>query len=122
MSSSSTLDDGDHRGRGEASGVYYLGDDSAADRRRARSNRAAIEAGPDRAGRCSGCCRPGGARNAVDCALWDLEAQRTGARRGELAGIAAPRPLVTTFTLGADDPAIMAEGARNIRRRHGASR
>ena len=55
---------------------------------------------------------PGGARNAIDCAFWDLEAQRKGREVWELAGLPSIRPLVTTFTLGADDPAVMAEGAR----------
>src|SRR5262249_46093735 len=55
---------------------------------------------------------PGGARNAVDCALWDLEAQRSGRAVWEIAGLAAVKPLVTTFTIGADDPAVMADGAR----------
>ena len=54
----------------------------------------------------------GGARNAVDCALWELEANRLGVAVWELAGLAAPRPLVTTFTLGADTPDAMVAGAR----------
>ena len=48
----------------------------------------------------------------VDCALWELDAHRLGVAVWELAGIAAPKPLVTTFTLGADEPAAMAAGAR----------
>jgi L-alanine-DL-glutamate epimerase-like enolase superfamily enzyme len=56
----------------------------------------------------------GGARNAVDCALWELEAHRLGVAVWELADIDAPKPLVTTFTLGADDPATMAAGARKF--------
>jgi L-alanine-DL-glutamate epimerase-like enolase superfamily enzyme len=55
---------------------------------------------------------PGGARNAVDCALWELDAHRLGAPVWQLAGLPAPKPLVTTFTLGADDPQVMAAGAR----------
>ncbi|MGH8240873.1 MAG: enolase C-terminal domain-like protein, partial [Steroidobacteraceae bacterium] len=56
---------------------------------------------------------PGGARNAVDCALWELESRRASVPVWSLAGLrAAPRRLVTTFTLGADDPAVMARGAR----------
>jgi L-alanine-DL-glutamate epimerase-like enolase superfamily enzyme len=55
---------------------------------------------------------PGGARNAVDCALWDLEAARAGVPVWQLAGQSAPKPLRTTFTLGADSPAAMAQGAR----------
>jgi len=55
---------------------------------------------------------PGGGRNAVDCALWELEAARAGVPAWRLAGVDAPRPLLTTFTLGADSPEAMAEGAR----------
>jgi L-alanine-DL-glutamate epimerase-like enolase superfamily enzyme len=54
----------------------------------------------------------GGARNAVDCALWELEAKRNRTTARQLAGIDQPKPLLTTFTLGADDPARMADGAR----------
>jgi L-alanine-DL-glutamate epimerase-like enolase superfamily enzyme len=52
----------------------------------------------------------GGARNAVDCALWDLEAKRDGTEARHLAQV-EPKPLVTTFTLGADEPQVMAQGA-----------
>src|SRR6202044_3828046 len=54
----------------------------------------------------------GGARNAVDCALWELDAQRSGSPVWKLAELPPAKPLVTTFTLGADEPAVMAEGAR----------
>ena len=50
---------------------------------------------------------PGAARNAVDCALWDLEAKRAGRRAWELAGLAAPGPVITAFTLSLDAPAAM---------------
>ncbi|MGF1501721.1 MAG: N-acetyl-D-Glu racemase DgcA [Paracoccaceae bacterium] len=46
----------------------------------------------------------GAARNAVDCALWDLEAKRSGRRVWDLAGLAAPGPLVTAFSLSLDTP------------------
>jgi L-alanine-DL-glutamate epimerase-like enolase superfamily enzyme len=105
-----TLGDGDFRGRGEASGVYYLGDDAAHMVAAIEGARAAIEAGIDR-GRLQSLLPPGGARNAVDCALWDLDARRSGREAWELAGLPPPRPLTTTFTLGADDPAVMAAGA-----------
>lgn len=56
---------------------------------------------------------PGAARNALDCALWDLEAKRAGRPAWELAGLErAPRPLVTCYTLSVDEPAAMAEAAR----------
>jgi len=44
----------------------------------------------------------GAARNALDCALWDLEAKLAGKRVWELAGIAAPKPEVTAYTLSLD--------------------
>ena len=46
----------------------------------------------------------GAARNAVDCALWDLEAKQTGKRVWELAGLAAPGPEITAYTLSLDTP------------------
>lgn len=47
---------------------------------------------------------PGAARNAVDCALWDLEAKGAGRRAWELAGLEAPGPVTTAFTLSLDAP------------------
>jgi L-Ala-D/L-Glu epimerase / N-acetyl-D-glutamate racemase len=56
----------------------------------------------------------GAARNAVDCALWDLEAKRTGKRVWELAGLTVPGPELTAFTLSLGEPADMrAAAARN---------
>ncbi|TWB65826.1 L-alanine-DL-glutamate epimerase-like enolase superfamily enzyme [Nitrospirillum amazonense] len=56
---------------------------------------------------------PGAARNALDCALWDLEAKRTGVPAWRLAGLAAaPGPLATAFTLSVDTPEAMAAAAR----------
>ena len=106
-----TLDDGAHRGRGEGGGVYYLGDDLAHMLTALEAARGAIEAGPTRE-QLRAILPPGGARNAVDCALWELEAARAGVPVWRLAGKEAPRPLRTTFTLGAEEPAAMAETAR----------
>ena len=106
-----TLDDGKHRGRGEASGVYYLGDTAQGMVVEIEAARATIERGIERS-TLQELLPPGGARNAVDCALWELEAHRSGVAVWQLAGLDAPKPLVTTFTLGADDPATMAAGAR----------
>jgi L-Ala-D/L-Glu epimerase len=99
------------QGRGEACGVYYLNDTAARMVEAVEAQRAAIEAGIDRA-TLQQLMPPGGARNAVDCALWELEARRTGKPVWELAGLDPPKPLVTTFTLGADSPTVMVEGAR----------
>ncbi len=60
---------------------------------------------------------PGAARNAVDCALWDWEAKRAGRPVWQLAGLAAPVPVVTTFTLSLDTPEQMqAAAARHAHR------
>lgn len=59
----------------------------------------------------------GAARNAVDCALWDLEAKRAGKRVWELAGLSAPGPEITAYTLSLDEPAKMqAQAAKNAYR------
>jgi L-alanine-DL-glutamate epimerase-like enolase superfamily enzyme len=106
-----TLRDGSHRGRGEASGVYYLKDDPQKIVAAIEAHRARIEQGIDRES-LQKLLPPGGARNALDCALWELDAARAGRPVWELAGLRSVNPLVTTFTLGADEPAVMAEGAR----------
>jgi len=106
-----TLRDGQYQGRGEAGGVYYLGDDTAHMLSVLDKALDAIAAGPTRE-ELRSILPPGGARNAVDCALWELEAARAGVPVWQLAGQAAPKPLRTTFTLGADEPALMAETAR----------
>jgi L-alanine-DL-glutamate epimerase-like enolase superfamily enzyme len=109
------LSDGDLIGRGEASGVYYLGDDSAHIVAELEEHRPAIVSCASRE-ELRQLMPRGGARNAVDCALWDLEAKRQGTDALHLAGIGQPRSLVTTFTLGADTPEVMAEGARRCAR------
>jgi L-alanine-DL-glutamate epimerase-like enolase superfamily enzyme len=54
---------------------------------------------------------PGAARNALDCAFWDLEAKRSGRPVHELAGLSAPCPLTTAFTISLAAPAVMAKAA-----------
>ncbi|WP_370313382.1 N-acetyl-D-Glu racemase DgcA [Sagittula sp.] len=54
----------------------------------------------------------GAARNAVDCALWDLEAKQAGKRAWELAGLSAPQPEITAYTLSLDTPERMEASAR----------
>ncbi|MGR3636742.1 MAG: N-acetyl-D-Glu racemase DgcA [Shimia sp.] len=56
----------------------------------------------------------GAARNALDCALWDLECKKAGKRAWELAGLPAPKPEVTAYTLSLAEPAEMqAQAAKN---------
>jgi L-alanine-DL-glutamate epimerase-like enolase superfamily enzyme len=54
---------------------------------------------------------PGAARNALDCAFWDLEAKRTGTPAWRLAGLAEPRPAATAYTISLGAPAAMREKA-----------
>lgn len=53
----------------------------------------------------------GAARNALDCALWDLAAKRAGRPAWELAGLAPPEPVTTAFTLSIDSPDAMEQAA-----------
>ena len=57
----------------------------------------------------------GGARNALDCALWDLRAKESGVPVWIRAGLAAPRPVTTAFTLGLGDDATTRRKAREAR-------
>ena len=60
---------------------------------------------------------PGAARNAVDCALWDLAAKTAARRVWDLAGLPAPRPVITAYTLSLDTPeAMRAAAAQNAHR------
>ncbi len=53
----------------------------------------------------------GAARNAVDCALWDLEAKQAGKRVWDMLGVPAPKPEITAYTLSLDTPEKMQEQA-----------
>ena len=105
-----TLSVGEHVGRGEASGVYYRGETADVMAAQVEATRALIEQGVSRA-MLRAAMPAGGARNAVDAAIWDLEAKRAGRSVYELVGIAPLAALATTFTLGADHPAAMAARA-----------
>ncbi len=102
------LGHGQLTGRGEAAGVYYLGDDQDRMVEMVESVRGSIEGGMGRE-ELQKALPPCGARNALDCALWELESVRSGTPVSVLAGVPTPHPLVTTFTLPADDPAILAD-------------
>ena len=115
-----TLRDGDHVGRGEGGGAYYLGDDVPHMLAAIEAARPRIEAGIGRE-ELRAAMPAGGGRNAVDCALWELQASRSGVPVWRLAGLDAPKPVGTTFTAGADTPEAMAAkasgyvGARSIK-------
>jgi len=99
------------QGRAEAAGVYYKGDTPAAMLQQLESLRRDIEGGLDR-DRLQHILPAGGARNALDCALWELEARIAERPVWRIAGLDCPRPLLTTFTCGADTPERMALAAR----------
>jgi len=105
-----TLRDGDLVGRGEGLGVYYRNDTPVAMLAQIEALRPRIEAGLTRE-QLQQLLPAGGARNALDCALWDLEAKRSGRPVWELAGQDAPVPLLTTFTVSADEPEVMVRDA-----------
>src|ERR1700691_2067852 len=106
------LEQDGHVGRGEASGVYYREfGDAAGNARQIEAVRSRIEIGIDRES-LQHLLPAGGARNAVDCALWDLEAKRTGLSAWHIAGLNRPQPLLTTMTVGANAPDKMAADAR----------
>jgi len=107
------IGDGTHVGRGEGAGVYYLGDDADHMLRQAESVQAAIEAGAGRM-ELQELLPAGGARNALDCAFWDLEAKQAGRPVWQLAGLEVPRPLLSTLTLGADAPERMAAASLGL--------
>jgi L-alanine-DL-glutamate epimerase-like enolase superfamily enzyme len=105
------------RGRGEACGVYYRGDDAANIVRQITEVAQTIEEGIDRATlqQLLPAC---GARNALDAALWELEASRTGIPVWRLAGLERADPLPTVFTIGIDTAAAMAAKAIAMRHAH----
>ncbi|MGH8114850.1 MAG: dipeptide epimerase, partial [Rhodanobacteraceae bacterium] len=102
----------DFVGRGEANGVYYHDETPQHMTDQIDALRDRVEAGIDRQ-TLHGLLPPGGARNALDCALWDLEAKRAGTPVWKLAHVGQPVPLRTTLTIGADSPERMAEAARS---------
>jgi L-alanine-DL-glutamate epimerase-like enolase superfamily enzyme len=108
-----SLSDGGVRGRGEAGGVYYHGETPASMAAQIEAVRDQIETGVDREA-LRALLPAGGARNAIDAALWDLEAKRRAEPVWRLAGAPEPRPLRTTYTLSAGAPDEMAEAARGF--------
>lgn len=100
-------------GRGEASGVYYRDDDAAAMLADIEHARAAIEGGISREElrQVLPAC---GARNALDCALWELQANQEQRPVWQIANLPRPKSLLTTVTLSAEAPEVMASAAREL--------
>jgi L-Ala-D/L-Glu epimerase len=105
------LSDGKDTGRGEGMPVYYLNESVESIYRGIGSVAGEIERGIDREALLN-LMAPGGARNAVDCALWDLEAKKSGKNIWDLTGI-EPKSVFTAFTIGIEDtPEAMADRAQ----------
>lgn len=96
------LDDGTHKGWGECVPYARYGEslDSVTDQIKGLPADVTRQALYD-------LLPAGAARNAVDCALWDIEAKRAGKRVWELAGLSAPTPEITAYTLSLDTPEAM---------------
>jgi len=105
---------GDVVGRGEGVGVYYLDETAESMRAEVEAIRAEVEDGLSRVELLDR-MPAGGARNAVDCALWDLEARLGQTTVAEIAGI-SPAPVRTVWTISIErEPDMMAAKARVAR-------
>ena len=108
--------DGGFVGRGECTPYGRYGETCASVLEQIEAVRSAVEAGLDRAA-LQTLLGAGAARNAIDCALWDLEAKRSGRRAYALAGLARLDPVKTAYTLSLAAPEAMAQQARANARR-----
>jgi L-Ala-D/L-Glu epimerase / N-acetyl-D-glutamate racemase len=105
------LHDGAHSGRGECVPYARYGETVEAVMAAIEGCAAALDEGLDRAGLAS--LLPCGApRNALDCALWDLEAKRSGTSAASRAGLPALQPVPTAYTISLAEPETMARRAR----------
>ncbi|MBC6406403.1 MAG: dipeptide epimerase [Rhodospirillales bacterium] len=105
-----TLEDAGIVGHGEALPYARYGESPEASQADLEALLPAAQAGFDRVA-AQGLLPPGAARNALDCALWDLEAKRTGKRAWQLAGLDPLQTVTTAYTLSLDSPAKMAAAA-----------
>ena len=104
------LSRGDHRGRGECVPYARYGETVADVAEAIRAMATELARGLDRTGLQSA-MPPGAARNALDCAFWDLEAKCAGRPVHELLGQAPPKPLITAYTISLGTPQEMAQRA-----------
>ncbi len=107
-----TVTEGGHKGWGECVPYARYGEtlDSVSDQI------AGLPAMFDRAGLYD-LLPAGAARNAVDCAMWDLAAKQAGKRVWDLARLEPPRPKITAYTLSLETPEVMqAQAAKNAHR------
>jgi len=102
--------DGDFRGRGECVPYPRYGESVDSVVATLQDMRGAVFSGLNRES-LQAAMPPGAARNALDAALWDLDAKRMNCRAADLAGIRPLKPLVTAYTLGLDTPENMGAAA-----------
>ena len=110
------VSDGEFRGRGECVPYPRYGESVDSVVAALEAMKGAVFSGLDRH-ELQRAMPPGAARNALDCAFWDLDAKRDNRRAADLAGIAAMRPVVTAYTLSLDTPERMGEAAASQRHR-----
>ena len=106
-----TVEESGVRGRGECVPYARYGETAEGVRDLLVAQEAAIAKGATRQD-LPALLPAGAARNALDCAFWDLEAKLAGRRAWELAGAPQPRPAITAYTLSLGEPAAMEEAAR----------
>ncbi|HWX71954.1 MAG TPA: N-acetyl-D-Glu racemase DgcA [Xanthobacteraceae bacterium] len=104
------LSDGTHRGRGESVPYARYGETADGIVAAIEAVRPALQQGLDRPA-LQQAMRSGAARNALDCAYWDVNAKAAGRRAHELAGLGPTAPLITAYTISLGTPAAMAEAA-----------
>ena len=102
------LSDGRHRGRGECTPYARYNESVDSVSAQIEALRPRFTTGLTRAA-LQDAMPPGAARNALDCAFWDLDAKRAGRPVHELAGLPAPRPVTTAFTISLAAPDDMAQ-------------
>ena len=107
-----TIKEDGFEGQGEGSGIYYTGENGESMLAQAESVRGALENGATREELQSLLPR-GGARNALDCAMWDLEAKKTGRSIWKLVGI-TPSEQITVNTVGIGTPEEMFKIAKSL--------
>jgi L-alanine-DL-glutamate epimerase-like enolase superfamily enzyme len=104
------LSDGTHRGRGECVPYARYGETVAGVAGAIEAMSPEISRGLDRE-RLQSAMAPGAARNALDCAFWDLAAKRAGRPVHELIGLPAPKAVTTAYTISLATPEAMAQAA-----------
>jgi L-Ala-D/L-Glu epimerase len=104
------LSEGTHRGRGECVPYARYGETPDGIVAAIEAVRPALGRGLDREA-LQAAMPAGAARNALDCAYWDVNARKAGCRAYQLAGLAAPTPCVTAYTISLAAPEAMAEAA-----------